>query len=197
MIVDLPTVKFSEKEWIYILNKVLKGWTEIPLSATEGYNKDRLKFYDGIIGLIIKDTELMMKSNPSLLNQAFVDSWKYQGKLYRVIHKCPVEDPSKEEGFSYILPKVEYHEMITHWTTDFTFKALLNKLNENTKYIILEADTKEHLAFDVNRYRQLNGIREVYTQGEREVIFPMYKNCIKEYRMTVDSFIRMKNNSDS
>lgn len=197
MIVDLPNVKFTDEQWIYILNMVLRGWTEIPLSTTSGYNKDRLKFYDGIIGLILKDTEIMIKDYPNSLNQSFVDSWKYQGILYRVMHKHIVEDSSSEDGYSNKLQKVVYHEMITHWTTDYTFSALRYKLGVDTEYIILEVDTMGHLAFDVNKYREVNDIQEVYTRDEREVIFPMYKDCIKEYLMTINEFIKMKNETSA
>lgn len=194
MIVDLPNVNFSDKEWLYILKKVLKGWTETPLTTTSSYNRDRLKFYDGIIGLILKDTEMIVRDYPKSFNKSFVDSWKYQGKLYRVMHKCMVLDNSSVEGYSYKLPEVEYHNMITHWTTDLTFNALLYKLNLDTKYIILEADTNERFAFDVNKFQEVNGFQEIYTQEEREVIFPMYKSHIKEHLMTINEFVEMINN---
>jgi hypothetical protein len=193
VIIDIPNVRFTDEQWIYILKVVLVGWTEIPLNPTYGYNKDKLKFYDGIIGLILKDTERIAKHYPKSLNKSFVNSWKYQGKLFRVMHGTEVEDNQSEDGFSLQLPEVEYHEMITHWTTDYTFSALMNKLRGNSKYIILEADTSEHFAFDVNRFREVNGVQEIYTQEEREVIFPMYKDCIKEHRMTINEFVKMKN----
>lgn len=192
MIFNLPNVRFTDEEWIYILSVVLKGWTEIPLSTTGGYNRDDLKFYDGIIGLLIKQTEEINSNYPEALNREFVDSWKYQGKLYRVLHPSLFEDENSEDGFSCKLPDVEYHGMITHWTTDYTFEALMYKLSPNEKYIILEADTKEYIAFDVNCFRETNDITERYTSREKEIIFPMYKECIVEHQTTINKFIEMK-----
>ena len=63
---------------------------------------------------------------------------------------------------------------------------------DDEEYIILEADTREHLAFDVNKFREVNDVQEPYTQGENEIIFPMYKENIKEYRMTINEFVSMK-----
>ena len=74
----------------------------------------------------------------------------------------------------------------------FTFKICTAKIFDDEEYIILEADTGDHLAFDVNKFRQVNNAQEIYTQGENEIIFPMYKENIKEYRMTINEFIKMK-----
>ena len=81
-----------------------------------------------------------------------------------------------------IMPEVNYHRMVTHWTSDYTFTGLLAtaKIFDDEEYIILEADTREHLAFDVNKFRKVNDAQEPYTQGENEIIFPMYKENIKE-----------------
>lgn len=192
MILDIPYVNFNDDEWIYILIEVLKGWTEITLSTTSGYDKENLRFFDGIIGLVLKHSERIAREYPKSLNYSFVNSWKYQGKLYRVMHGIMIEDEESEDGYSCILPKVEYHEMITHWTSDYTFEALMYKLNGDSEYIILEADINEHFAFDVNKFRESHNIQERYTEKEREIIFPMYKECIKEYRMTINEFKKMK-----
>jgi hypothetical protein len=192
MIFDMPSIYLSDDDWIYFLSRCLKGWTEIPLSQTNGYDKDVLKFYDGIIGLLLKQTERFQKMYPNALNTEFVNAWKYQGRIYRVIHSRIEENNRNKSGYSCRLPKVEYHGRITHWTTDYTFYAL-HKLSRSTKYIILEADTKEHIAFDINGFREKYECLEEYTKGEQEIIFPMYKECIKEYRMTINEFVEMKN----
>ena len=44
MILDLPQVDLSDEEWIYFLEKCLKGWTEIPLTETQRYDIDKLRF---------------------------------------------------------------------------------------------------------------------------------------------------------
>lgn len=191
MILDLPQVDLSDEEWIYFLEKCLKGWTEIPLTETQRYDIDKLRFYDGILGVLLKQTEKYEEMEPALLNREFVDSWKYQGKIYRVIHPVRIKSSTGENKCYCRLPKVKYHNMITHWTSDYTFSALY-KLFRDKKYIILEADTGKHYGFDVNGFRKKYQCESTYTQKEDEIIFPMYKDCIKEYHMTINEFIEMK-----
>ena len=192
MIFNLPNVRFQDEEWIYILAQVLNGWTEIPLSPFAGYSQDEIKFYDGIMGTLLKQTEKVLEEYPEILDKRFINSWKYQGKLYRVIHEAPVEDARYRDGFRMQLPKVDYHGMITHWTDDFRFEGLMYKLSSESESIILEADTGKHIAFDVNGFRKEYGFENKYLEGEREIIFPMYKECIKEYRMSIEEFISIK-----
>ena len=190
MIFDFPNIRFSDEEWLYILERYLKGWTETPLTYLNGYDVDTLKFYDGLIGTLLKHTEKIYKICPDFLDGRFIGSWKYQGRLYRVMH--PVLNVDENGNEHSALPDVEYHGMITHWTDDYTFSGLLQKLNPDCVHIILEANTGDHFAFDVNGFRKEYGCEEQYTQKEREFIFPMYKECIKEYRMTINEFIKKK-----
>lgn len=190
MIFNFTYPDFTDEEWIYIIAKYLKGFTEIPLSATSGCNFDDLKFYDGLLGTLLKHTEYITVNMPTELNKKFVNSWKYQGKLYRVMHKTLTIGKDGREIYRF--RKINYHKMITHWTDDYAFKGLMHKLSDDEEYIILGADTKEHFAFDVNKFRQTYGYEEPFIRGEREVIFPMYKENITEYRMTIKEFIQMK-----
>ena len=192
MIFDF-NMSFTDDEWKIIIIEYLRVWTGIPLTTNGDYDIENLKFFDGLLGTLLKHTEFLTKEYPSMLDKEFVDSWKYQGKLYRVIHPHYVFDDDAIEPHT-IMPEVNYHRMITHWTSDYTFKGLLAtaKIFNDEEYIILEADTGDHLAFDVNKFRQVNNAQEIYTQGENEIIFPMYKENIKEYRMTINEFIRMK-----
>ncbi len=192
MVFYMPNMQLTDEDWIYILMNYLYSWTEIPLSNSGGYDIDELKFYDGFIGYLLKQTERYQKECLDILDKKFVDSWKYQGKIYRIIHEIEVEDETEEDGYSYKLPDVEYHGMISHWTDDYTFQGLMYKLNAETPYIILEADTQDHIAFDVNKFRKQYNCENSFTAKEREIIFPMYKECIKEYHMSVSEFINMK-----
>lgn len=191
MIFNFPNIKFSDDKWIYIIAKYLNGWTEIPLSLISGYDVDELKFYDGFLGTLLKQTEYLLKEYPSFLDKEFVDSWKYQGKIYRIMHPHYVFDDDSIEPRT-ITPDVDYHGMISHWTDDYKFEGLTYKLSTDCECIILEADTKEHLAFDVNRFRKVYGYENPFTEKEREIIFPMYRENIKEYRMTINEFIKKK-----
>ena len=186
-------MSFTDDEWKLIIIEYLRVWTGIPLTPNGGYDIEDLKFFDGLLGTLLKHTEFLMKKWPSILDKEFVDSWKYQGKLYRVMHPHYMFDDDSIEPRT-IMPEVNYHRMITHWTSDYTFKGLLAtaKIFDDEEYIILEADTREHLAFDVNKFREVNDVQEPYTQGENEIIFPMYKENIKEYRMTIREFIEKK-----
>lgn len=186
-------MSFTDDEWKGIIIEYLRIWTGIPLTTNGGYDIEDLKFFDGLLGTLLKHTEFTLKEYPSFLDKEFVDSWKYQGKLYRVIHPHYVPDNNSIEP-QIIMPEVIYHGMIAHWTSDYTFKGLLAtaKIFDDEEYIILEADTGNHLAFDVNKFRKANDVIEPYTQGENEIIFPMYQENIKEYRMTIQEFIKKK-----
>lgn len=184
----MPSIHFSDEQWLEILKQFLNGWTEIPLSENSGYNIDELKFYDGFIGLLLKQTEQYLDRCPKELNMSFVNSWKYQGKLYRIIHSIIEKDDTVEEGYSLKLPDIEYHGMISHWTNDYTFEGLTHKLCPNEQYIILEADTQNHIALNVNKFRRIYKCGNPFTAKEREIIFPMYKECIKEHRMSINQF---------
>lgn len=194
MVFYMPNMQLTDKDWIYILINYLNGWTEIPFSIVGGYDIENLKFYDGFIGYLIKQTEHFLKENSNMLDKKFVDSWKYQGKIYRIIHEFEVEDENADDGYSCKLPDIEYHGMISHWTDDYTFQGLMYKLSSEEPYIILEADTQDHIAFDVNKFRKTYNCENPYIAKEREIIFPMYKECIKEYHMSVSKFINMKEN---
>ncbi len=193
MIFNFPSIEFEDEEWKYIILRYLKGWTEIPLTTNDGYDIEELKFFDGFLGTLLKQTESLMADPYADVDNEFVDSWKYHGKLYRIMHPHYVFDDGVIEPRT-IMPEVNYHRMITHWTSDYTFKGLLksNKIFDDEEYIILEADTGDHLAFDVNKFRKANNAEERYTQGEEEIIFPMYKECIKEQKTTIKKFIEMK-----
>ena len=197
MIFDF-NMSFTDDEWKSIIIEYLRVWTGIPLTTNGGYDIENLKFFDGLLGTLLKHTEYLMKEYPSFLDKEFVDSWKYQGKLYRVIH--PHYEPGNNSIEPRIItPEVNYHGMITHWTSDYTFTGLLAtaKIYDDEEYIILEADTGERLAFDVNKFRKANNVIESYTQGENEIIFPMYKENIEEYRMTIREFIEIKNEENA
>lgn len=190
MIFNFCIPNFTDEEWICIITKYLDGFTEIPLSMSSGYDIEELKFYDGLIGTLLKHTEYISENCPKDLNKKFVNSWKYQGKLYRVMHKTITLGKGNREYYRF--RKINYHGMIAHWTDDYTFGDLMYKLSDEEEFIILEADTKKHFAFDVNKFRKKYKCRRTNTEKEREFIFPMYKENITEYRMTIKDFIQMK-----
>ena len=190
--VCLPNIGLNEEELIYLVYKYVSSWTEIPLSICDGYDIEQLRFYDAFLGTLIRNTEEFLRNYPGYENDGFIRSWKYQGKLYRLLHEAPHIDRRYLDGYRLELPSVEYHRMVSHWTDDYSFKGLMYKLSPQTQYIILEADTNDHLAFDIYGFLNKYGFRIPKTENEREFIFPMYKECITEYRMTVEEFVGKK-----
>lgn len=79
-------MSFTDDEWKLIILEYLRVWTGISLTTNGGYDIEDLKFFDGLLGTLLKHTEYLLKEYPSFLDKEFVDSWKYQGKIYRVIH---------------------------------------------------------------------------------------------------------------
>lgn len=193
MIFDECYMNFTDEQWIYIIAQYLNSWTEIPLNIDSGYDREKVKFYDGLIGRLLKDTEYYLKNHPNVLDQEFVNSWLYCGKIYRIIHQCYKKSNKTKSGYTCRLPKVEYHGMISHWTTDYTFKGMKHKIYHDEKFIILEANTKDHIAFNINKFRKTYGYRNYNTEREKEIIFPMYKDYTIEHRMTISEIIELKN----
>ena len=57
MIFNFNNMDFSDDDWKYIILQYLKEWTEIPLNPTYGYDIEELKFFDGFLGTLLKQTE--------------------------------------------------------------------------------------------------------------------------------------------
>ena len=106
-----------------------------------------------------------------------INSWKYVGKIYRVI------DCRKSQ--------VKYHQLIASWTdTPEAFKQF-NHLCKKHRYSFLIADTGKDLAFDVNKYRNNTNNRHCYTEHESEIIFPMNKQYVVDlFYGTLEEFYK-------
>ena len=192
MLKEMKKVGVDPAKWMGLVQCYLRGWTSIPFTRDEGYDRDLLKFYDEFIGALLKETEKDISGSYELSSRDVNRACAYRGKLYRILHAVLPDDGRKSGGIG-LLPDVEYHGMITHWTDDVTFSDLRSSLAQNRKYIILEADTGSHIGLDVNRFFEYIGAEE---PGKREIIFPMYRDCIKEYRMTLGKFLEMKEQRD-
>ena len=181
-----PFLSFSADTEKHNLQKILRSWTQIPFTSNDGYSLEEVKDYDQILGELLRQAEHSLKRNLNVGCGDFLESWVYQGTIYRVMHGV-VDD----QGYAS-LPKVNYHRMVTHWTNNYTFEGLPNKISRDERCIILEANTGNHIAFDVNGFRRKYGCQEPFTEKEHEIIFPMYKDCIKEYRMSINEFAAKK-----
>ena len=109
-----------------------------------------------------------------------VNTWKYTGKVYRVIGCKP--------------DKVEYHDMIASWTNNPLAFADFNHLICTVKYTFLIGHTGKNWAFDVNKYRRIIGDMHQFTEYESEIILPMNKKYVKDvFYGTLDGFYKYIN----
>ena len=159
----------NEDIFIAIFNAILSTWTERPQLGRD-YSDLSLKFYDGTIGYVISEGNECYKNKitqqywacPVILQ--FLEQWKYDGILYRVIN-AP-------------LSKIRVHKMIASWTKDINAFDCFDHLYKNEKYSFIVAKTNNCFGFDVNKYRELIEDRHFHTEHEKEVIFPMDNNYI-------------------
>ena len=150
--------------WTRIENA--KDELKIIKSSIENRNEAR-KNASGFINNLTPETNNDLTAKLNEINED-INSWKYVGKIYRVI------DCRKSQ--------VEYHQLIASWTdTPEAFKQF-NHLYENHRYLFLIADTGKDWAFDVNKYRKNTANKHCYTEHESEIIFPMDEGHI------IDSF---------
>lgn len=189
LIFDLPNMLLKNKDWKAIIANYVMSWVEEPLSSGDDYNIDRLKFYDGLLGYLLKETERYIQEgvfDSDIIDTNFMNSWLYRGPIYRVLHK-------NNNGN---MPKVNYHGMIGHWTKDYHFGGLNYKLDFNDTFIVLKSDTGDHIGFDVTKYIICNNLRPSPILNEREIIYPMIKRNVTEYKMSINEFIRMMESED-
>lgn len=52
-------MSFTDGEWKSIIIEYLRVWTSIPLTTNGGYDIEDLKFFDGLLGTLLKHTEFL------------------------------------------------------------------------------------------------------------------------------------------
>ena len=169
---------FSAEDQFFVFNRVLLSWLERPQLGI-GYSKNALDFYDGVIGYIIKHTNYYIKNKEKIWVPPYVfdfmEIWKYQGVIYRVID-APIS-------------KVRYHKKIASWTKRINAFDKFNHLYKGCKYTFLIANTKDMCGFDVNNYNDYFNQGNRYIKHEEEIIFPMDKKYIIDvFYGTLDEF---------
>lgn len=154
-----------------IFELALSKWTE--RSLLNDYDRREIQFFDALIWTrVIKEQEHyeMLKNNKSHFYKDLensINTWKYTGKIYRVIDCNP--------------SKLEYHNMIASWTSDLEVFNNFNHLNKDRKYtFIVGAARGKNWGFDVNKYRSIKNIQHKFTEHEAEIIFPMNNKYIKD-----------------
>lgn len=143
-----------------------KDELELTKSSINNRNETRKSSSDFIKSLT-PETNDDLAAKLNAINED-ISSWKYIGKIYRVI------DCRKS--------RVKYHQLIASWTDSPEAFKQFNHLYENRRYSFLVADTGKDWAFDVNKYRKNSDNKHCYTEHESEIIFPMDEQYV------VDSF---------
>lgn len=161
--------RMSVEDQFAIFNRALGGWQERSLLG-KGYCKNNLDFYDGTIGYVIRkwnEYHKISKTEDWITQPIldFMDLWKYQGALYRVIAA-----PTSE---------IRYHKKIASWTKSVDVFSRFNKLNDNVNYTFVIADTFDYFGFDINKYNRNMNLVNAFNCHEEEVIFPMDKKYVK------------------
>ncbi len=152
-----------------------KDELKIIKSSIKNRNEAR-KNTSGFIKSLTPETNNDLTAKLNAVNED-INSWKYVGKIYRVI------DCRKSQ--------VEYHQLIASWTDVPEAFKQFNHLCKKHRYSFLIADTGKDWAFDVNKYRNNTKNRHYYTEQESEIIFPMDKQYVVDlFYGTLEEFYK-------
>ena len=184
-----------------IIAKTLDSFRNFQM-CSGGFSEEYLRFYDGVLGSLIRTRDEFVKINHPLLSNPqikdFIEKWEYHGDIYRVIDKSMIY-PKKGEPY-YRMPAVKWHGMIASWSSSFDFTTNFNHMNNESRYTIIHANTGESVGIDVNRFTKYLNCNWPQLEGEREVIFPMksefvihvYKKMtLPEFKELMESKVRI------
>ncbi len=159
--------------WTRIENT--KDELKIIKSSIKNRNEAR-KNTSGFIKSLTPETNNDLMTKLNAINED-INSWKYVGKIYRVI------DCRKN--------LVEYHQLIASWTDSPEAFKRFNHLCEKHRHSFLVANTGKDWAFDVNKYRKNTDNEHCYTEHESEIIFPMDKQYVVDlFYGTLEEFYK-------
>lgn len=173
-----PLNQFSLENQKYILAITMKQFREFPL-CSGGYNEEGLRFYDGVLGNLIRmrDKAIELDSNRIIQDVVkFSSTWEYHGNIYRVLGKSYVY-PKNGEPYRR-MPAIKWHGMIASWSSSYDFTTGFNHISSKAKYTIIHAHTGNSAGIDVNKFSEYLGCYNRYTSSENEVIFPMKKEFV-------------------
>ncbi len=113
-----------------------------------------------------------------------VNTWKYTGKVYRVMDCKPVQ--------------IKYHGLIASWTNKPDAFASFNHLYRGMKYTFLIGTTGRDWGFDVNKYRKHIDDIHGFTEYESEIILPMHEKYVTDvFYGTLDEFYKYIGRGDN
>ena len=164
----------------YILAITMEQFREFPL-CSGGYNEEKLRFYDGVLGSLMRTRDVMIKSPVYDLLKEFAEfslHWEYQGNIYRVIDKAYVYPKDENKEPYRRMPSIKWHGMIASWSSSYDFTTGFNHIYPNEKYTIIHANTGNSAGIDVNKFSEYLECYNVHTACENEIIFPMKKEFV-------------------
>ena len=87
-----PLNQLSFEDQKYMIAVTMEQFREIPLCGG-GYDEEGLRFYDGVLGNLIRERDSMLKFPAYNLHDEsaeFSTHWEYHGDIYRVLDKANV-----------------------------------------------------------------------------------------------------------
>lgn len=181
--VDHPLNQLSWGSQMYMIAVTMRQFREFPLCNNEGYDEEGLRFYDGVLGSLIRMRDKMRRAQNEWGMQeipkyeAFVSKWAYRGDIYRVIGEAYVYEDGDDEPHME-MPEIKWHGMIASWSSSYDFTTGFNHIYPDAKYTIIHANTGDSVGIDANKLGNYVGGYNPHTIGENEVIFPMKKKFV-------------------
>lgn len=177
-----PLNQLSWDSQKYIIAITMHQFREFPLCGG-GYDEEGLRFYDGVLGSLIRMRDKMRRAQNEWGMQeipkyeAFVSKWAYRGDIYRVIGEAYVYEDGDDEPHME-MPEINWHGMIASWSSSYDFTTGFNHIHPDAKYTIIHANTGDSVEIDANKLGNYVGGYNPHTVGENEVIFPMKKKFV-------------------
>ena len=165
-----PLNQLSWNNQMYMIAVTMRQFREFPLCGG-GYDEEGLRFYDGVLGSLIRMRDKMPEY------EAFVSKWAFQGDIYRVIGEARVHEDGNDEPHTE-MPEIKWHGMIASWSSSYDFTTGFNHIHPDAKYTIIHANTGDSVGIDANKLGDYVGGYNPHTVGENEVIFPMKKEFV-------------------
>lgn len=176
--IDHPLNQFYLEDQKHILAITMYQFRERPM-CNNGYKEEELRFYDGVLGNLIRTRDLFMKEGYYDKINGFAEfssHWEYHGDIYRVLDKFMV-CPKKGEPY-YRTPAIKWHGMIASWSSSYDFTKNFNHIYADKHYTIIHANTGNSAGIDANKFGEYLGYYNPNTIKENEIIFPMKQEFV-------------------
>lgn len=173
-----PLNQLSFENQKYMLAITMYQFREIPM-CSGGYNEEELRFYDGVLGNLIRMRDLVVERGLyNIIDKyaEFSSHWEYHGDIYRVLGKSMIY-PKRGEPY-YRMPAIKWHGMVASWSSSYDFTKNFNHIYADEPYTIIHSNTGDSAGIDANKFGEYLEYYSQYTIGEKEVIFPMKKEFV-------------------